>query len=121
MRPDNIALQPYTVRDLTARDFLGTLVAFELDAYWAARAGRDPLKLLRLHAGRVPLLHLKDLAAGPDKADAPVGEGTLPWPAIMTAADSAGVEGGVVEQDHPRDALADVEPSLRNLQRLMAE
>src|SRR5262249_31748493 len=54
------------------------LVTLELDAYWAAAAGHDPVELLRRYAGRIPLLHVKDRAAGADPADAPVGEGVLP-------------------------------------------
>ncbi len=99
-----------------------SLVAFELDAFWVAVAGLDPVALLRRHAGRVPLLHLKDLAPNPapgeQPSDAPVGDGTLPWPEIFTAAAAAGTRWYIVEQDHPRDAFVDVERSLRNLERM---
>ena len=95
-----------------------TLVAFELDVYWAAFAGLDPLALIQRHAGRVPLLHLKDMAPDPGRADLPVGDGTLPWPDILAAGSAAGARWYTVEQDHPRDAFADVERSLRNLERL---
>jgi len=91
------------------------VVGFELDAYWAAVAGADPVALLERHAGRVPLLHVKDLA--PDGGDAPVGEGVLVWPELLAAADRAGVEWLVVEQDHPRDPAADAATSFRNLTR----
>jgi sugar phosphate isomerase/epimerase len=60
---------------------------------------------------------VKDLA--PDGGDAPVGEGALPWPGLLAAADRAGVEWLVVEQDHPHDPAADVATSLANLTRLL--
>lgn len=36
------------------------LVSLELDAYWAARAGMDPVDFLKKYRDRVPILHLKD-------------------------------------------------------------
>ena len=104
--------------DLLVEETDPALVAFELDLYWIAYAGLDPLPLLQRHAGRVPLVHLKDLAPGPDRADAPVGDGILPWPDLLPAARAAGAHWLIVEQDHPRDPLADVRTSLRNLERL---
>ncbi len=38
-------------------------VNFELDVFWAAHAGLDPVAVMRQYAGRTPLLHLKDLRA----------------------------------------------------------
>src|SRR5437763_13417051 len=61
------------------------LVVLELDVYWAAYAGADPTAYLRRRAGRVPLLHLKDMAA--DRSFAEVGDGTLDLPAIFAAAE----------------------------------
>lgn len=92
------------------------LVKLELDVYWAVHAGQDPIALLRRLGERAPLLHLKDMAAGPDKADRPVGEGTIDWPAVLAAAPHA--EALIVEQDNPADPLADSERALRNLERL---
>lgn len=105
--------------DLLAQETDPTLVAFELDLYWAARAGVDPVAFVRQHARRAPLVHLKDMT-GPDQADAPVGDGSLPWDAILPAAAAAGARWYIVEQDHPRDPIADVERSLRNLKALAA-
>jgi sugar phosphate isomerase/epimerase len=95
-----------------------SLVGLELDAFWAAYAGFDPLAVIAQYSGRIPLLHAKDMAAGEQKADAPVGEGILPWREIIAAADAAGTEWYIVEQDHPRDAMVDVATSLRALEAL---
>ena len=93
-------------------------VEIELDVYWAAFGGRDPVAEIRATADRVRLLHMKDRAAGPEPHDAPAGEGTLPFPDIVEAARAAGVEWYIVEQDEPRDPLVDIGSALRFLQSL---
>lgn len=95
------------------------LVDFELDVYWAHVAGHDPAELLDRHRGRVPLVHCKDRAPGERHRDAPVGDGTLDWPAILAAAERGGARWLVAEQDNPSDALPDSERSLHALRRLV--
>lgn len=73
-------------------------VAFEIDVYWAAYAGVDPVQLIGEFAGRAPLVHLKDMAPG-SRTFAEVGSGTLDIPAILNAALNAGAQWFVVEQD----------------------
>jgi len=92
------------------------LVVFELDVFWALTGGADPVPLIQRYGARLPLLHLKDKPADSDRPDAPVGAGTLPWPAILAAGQAAGTRWYIVEQDHPQNPLADVETSLRNLE-----
>lgn len=96
------------------------LVSFELDLYWAEFAGVDAAGLLQRHGERVPLVHVKDMAAGPDRKDRPVGEGILPWPVVLEAALRAGTSGFIVEQDEPDDAIADSATSLKNLEAMLA-
>jgi sugar phosphate isomerase/epimerase len=93
-------------------------VQIELDVYWAAVGGRDPVAEIRATADRVRLLHMKDRAPGLEPRDAPAGEGTLPFPEIIAAARSAGVEWYIVEQDEPRDPLVDVTSAFRYLESL---
>ncbi len=95
-------------------------VEFELDVHWVAVAGRDPVAEIRALAGRVRLLHLKDLVAGSPPRDAPAGEGSLPFPSIVEAARGAGVEWYIVEQDEPRDPLEDSRRALTYLHGLAA-
>jgi sugar phosphate isomerase/epimerase len=97
---------------------LPSWVELELDVYWASVGGRDPVAQIGAIADRVRLLHMKDRAAGPTPRDAPVGEGTLAMPAIVEAADAAGVEWFIVEQDEPAEPLANIATSLRYLQTL---
>ena len=92
-------------------------VAFELDAFWANRGGVDPARMLRDHGDRVSLVHIKDAARGDAASDVPFGEGGLDWDAILGAADAAGVEYYVVEQDNPGDAFEDVTVALRNAEK----
>jgi sugar phosphate isomerase/epimerase len=108
------------VRDERGKPLLERLIAatdervvFELDVLWATVGGADPRDLLERYEARFRILHVKD-RAGSD-ADAPFGEGSLPWDDLLPAARTAGVEWYVVEQDVPRDPLRDVETSLRNL------
>jgi sugar phosphate isomerase/epimerase len=93
-------------------------VELELDVYWAAVGGRDPVAEIRAIPERIRLLHMKDRAAGAEPRDAPAGHGTLPFPDIIEAARSAGVDWYVVEQDEPDDALDDIERAFRYLDGL---
>lgn len=93
------------------------LVKFELDVYWAAYAGLDPVALLTSLAGRVPLVHLKDMTNDEARTFAEVGSGTLDFPAILAACDDAGVDWLVVEQDRcARPPLESIGMSLAYLQ-----
>lgn len=101
--------------DLLTQETDAALVALELDVYWALHAGADALALLKREAARIPILHMKDLGPEPEKADLPVGAGTINWdPYFQTAQQHT--EWYVVEQDHPQDAMIDVTTSLRELE-----
>ena len=82
--------------------------------------GENPAEYLMKYAGRSPVLHLKDFAGEKSenmyeligiekKAPArpanfefrPVGYGKQDFPAILAAAEKAGVQWVVVEQDQP--------------------
>jgi sugar phosphate isomerase/epimerase len=78
----------------------------------------DPETVLRDVGDRVSLVHLKDMAPDDTLSDLPVGEGTLPWNTLLEAADAAGVEWFIAEQDNPRDVLEDVRSSLQHLRGL---
>jgi sugar phosphate isomerase/epimerase len=97
---------------------LPAAVEIELDVYWAAVGGRDPVAEIRATADRVRLLHMKDRAPGTEPRDAPAGEGTLPFPSIVEAARAAGVEWFIAEQDEPRAPLEDVASAYRYLESL---
>jgi sugar phosphate isomerase/epimerase len=97
-------------------------VKAELDTYWIQHGGGDPAAWIRRYAGRVPLLHLKDMCITPQREQryAEVGAGNLNWPAILAAAADAGVECYIVEQDecYARDPFDSVALSFRFLHSL---
>ena len=107
-----------TMWEVLVRETDPGLVGLELDLYWVRYGGADPEALLRDLGDRISLVHVKDMAADEGRSDLPVGEGTMPWPRLLRAADEAGVEWFVAEQDNPRDAFEDVRSSLRHLQGL---
>jgi len=73
----------------------------EIDTYWIQAGGGDPAAWIRRCAGRIPLLHVKDMAITPSRETrmAEVGYGNLNWPEILKAAEESGVEYLLVEQD----------------------
>jgi sugar phosphate isomerase/epimerase len=73
----------------------------ELDTYWVQHGGGDSAAWLEKLAGRAPLLHLKDYTVGLDHKPiyTEIGRGNLDWKRILTAAEKAGTEWLIVEQD----------------------
>jgi len=100
-----------TVFDILAQETKPDLVFFQMDAYWAYYAGQDPVKLFARFPGRWVSIHvkdmLKDLATGvhtggtPPTAKVTVGTGQMDWPAILRAAQKAGVQHYFLEDETP--------------------
>lgn len=101
-------------------------VKLEMDIFWVTVAGHDPVELLRKYSGRVPLLHLKDKKKGqpaqpqynenvPKDTFKEVGNGSIDIPAVLTAANSAGVKHYFVEQDQTPDPIASLRQSYKYL------
>jgi sugar phosphate isomerase/epimerase len=89
----------------------------ELDTYWVQHGGGDPAAWIARVAGKIPCVHLKDMAIDSDRAQmmAEVGEGNLNWPAILNACRQAAVEWFIIEQDIcQRDPFESLAISLRN-------
>lgn len=96
-------------------------VQLEADTYWLEFAGEDPAAYIRRWPERVPLLHLKDMAATKERSFAEVGSGTLNWPAIFEAAETGKTQWYIVEQDVcPDDPFESLQISFNNLQNLLA-
>ncbi len=103
------------------------IVTFEIDTYWIQHGGGDPAAWIRKLAGRIPLVHLKDMAIALDHSSstsanpimAEVGEGNMNWPSILAACNVAGVEWYIVEQDIcQRDPFESLANSFRNLKEM---
>lgn len=69
---------------------LDDAVVLEVDTYWAAVGGQDPVALLKRLGDRVAAVHVKDGPATPDPVDqVAVGQGELPVREILAAAPQA--------------------------------
>jgi len=92
----------------------------EIDTYWIQHGGGDPAWWIEKLAGRIPLVHLKDMTVRDGKPImAEVGEGNLNWPRIIDACRKAGVEWYIVEQDTcERDPFESLAISLKNLKAM---
>lgn len=104
-------------------DFFRTLpeVGMELDTYWCAYAGVNPLDYMRLNAGRLRHIHIKDMKEKPDerRVNANIGEGILPVADFLAAAQKQGVEWAFVEMDRTDgDSLECAAVSRRNLRAM---
>ncbi|MEJ0058324.1 MAG: sugar phosphate isomerase/epimerase [Terricaulis sp.] len=91
------------------------LVKFELDLYWASKAGQDPNTVLASDPGRFPMCHVKDMDAAGEMAD--VGAGTIDFAAIFAANT---FEHYFVEHDATTDPFASAETSFTALTALLA-
>ncbi len=115
-----------TLFDLIVQETKPDFVSFEIDVFWAAQGGADPAKLIEKHGSRFKLMHVKDLRKGaainstgaaPDEDSVAVGEGQIDWPAVLKAAQAAGVEYYFIE-DEAKNALEQIPQSLRYLESL---
>jgi sugar phosphate isomerase/epimerase len=94
------------------------LVKMELDLAWATKAKQDPVELFKLHPGRYPLWHVKDL----DKATmnpAEVGSGVVDFKRIFDNAKESGMKYFFVEQDGAPQPLQNVTNSYNYLSKLL--
>ena len=86
---------------------LGADLAWEADLAWVARARADPIPWVERYRGRMPLVHVKDIAPSGQKIDeggwADVGAGVLPWANLWSACVAAGAEVMIAEHDNPSD------------------
>ncbi|MCB0085274.1 MAG: sugar phosphate isomerase/epimerase, partial [Caldilineaceae bacterium] len=76
----------------------------EIDVYWVQHGGADPAAWIQRVAGRMPVVHYKDMAilADGSQAFAEVGQGNLNWPRMVDATIETAVPWIVVEQDRCR-------------------
>ena len=94
------------------------LVKMELDLGWATKAKQDPVQLFKLHPGRFPLWHVKDL----DKTTmepTEVGSGFIDFKRIFDNASESGMKYFFVEQDGAPNPLEDVTKSYNYLKKML--
>ena len=83
------------------------LVHCELDVHWVHRGGSDPVKVMQQYAGRIPILHLKDMDFNADAENSfrCPGEGNVDFKAILAEADKQGIKHFFVERDKHPDGM----------------
>jgi len=113
------------------------LLQTELDVCWVNVGGEVPADYIRKYAGRTPVVHLKDFygeksedmyeligiqSAAPKRPGnfefRPVGSGLNDFPAILAAAEEAGAQWVVVEQDKPSMGLTPMECAQKSIHYL---
>jgi len=105
-----------TVEGRTALEYFESLLdpelVLEVDTYWAAVGGQDPVELLARLGDRVKFIHIKDGPLNKDnKAQQPAGQGKVPVLEVIAAAKS--LEAGVVEfDDYSGDIFEGISESL---------
>ncbi|AHV97223.1 sugar phosphate isomerase/epimerase family protein [Paenibacillus sabinae] len=104
-----------TAFDYLYSEVLPELLQVEMDTCWVQYGGYDPVEYIGKYAGRLPLIHLKDMKRREDGSAETVvlGEGEVDLTSILKAAEQAGTEWAIVEQDYcSRPALESVAASL---------
>lgn len=94
------------------------LVKMELDLAWATKANQDPIQLFKLHPGRYPLWHAKDLDKT-TKNPAEVGTGLVDFKHIFDNAKESGMKYFFVEQDGAPQPLQNVTNSYNYLNKML--
>jgi sugar phosphate isomerase/epimerase len=98
------------------------LLSCELDLFWVARAGVDPVAYLKKLGKRVLAVHLKDMDKTDGSKFTQVGAGQLDFPTLLKTCNDLGIAWGAIEQDNCYDVppLKAVEISAQNLKKLGA-
>jgi len=105
------------------------LVKLEMDIFWVAAGGSDPVAFLEEWRGRVALMHVKDKSRDMGTVETEsqakpadfkeVGTGTLDIPKILKTALKTGVDKFFVEQDQcPGDPIDSLKLSFENLKKM---
>ena len=94
------------------------LVDFELDLYWAVKAGQDPLKIIAAHPKRIVYCHVKDAGPAPELAMMHVGAGTLDFKKIIAAGRKVGLKHWYIEHDNPKEDIASITASAAAMKKL---
>ena len=112
-----------TLFDLLMAKTDSELVKMQMDVMWTVFPGQDPVALIKKYPDRWVLFHLKDLkkgvagnlTGGTDvNNDVPIGSGQVDYPALLKAAQEAGVKYYFIE-DESDSVLKQIPESLKFL------
>jgi len=96
-------------------------LGFEIDTYWVQAGGGSPVSWLKKVAGRIDVVHFKDMALTNEKQImAEIGEGNLDWESIIDVCREINVKWYAVEQDVcTKDPFESLEISFKYLQKFL--
>ncbi|GAO44195.1 sugar phosphate isomerase/epimerase family protein [Flavihumibacter petaseus] len=86
--------------DIMTKECDPNLVQWELDLYWVVFAGLDPVALIEKLKGRAPMWHVKDMDKVNRSQNTEVGNGSVDFKRIFSAAKTAGLKHFFVEQEN---------------------
>ena len=117
-----------TTMDMLVEELDPVNTSFVLDTYWVQHGGGDVRYWIEKLAGRIDILHLKDMRRILPKDNSPVqqiteiGDGNLNWELILQSAEKSGVKYYVVEQDNnwKVNCFASIKTSADYLRQFMA-
>lgn len=95
-----------------------TLVKCEMDLYWVTKGGANPMAMLQTYNGRYTILHVKDMAPGPEQDFACPGSGLIDFKPLLAEAQRQGIRHFMVERDNVVDGLACLKTSGEYLRQL---
>lgn len=117
-----------TGMEIFIEQFDKDLVKFEIDVFWAAIGGWDPIQTLERLAGRVAQVHLKDLLPKtpnifdegmvPKEAFKEIGAGGIDMKSVLAVSKKIGVDQCHVEQDQSPNPVQSIQLSMTNLRMI---
>lgn len=115
-------MQPLPDGSIPLDHILGQTVPLEPDLAWMVVGGADPGPWLRKYAGRIPAVHVKDLApAGQnleERGFADLGYGVMDWQSLWDQSVAAGAQLMIVEHDQPTDWRRFATRSIATMRRI---
>ena len=85
--------------DILLKETDKKLVDFELDLYWVARSGINPLDLFSANPNRFKMWHIKDMDKINKNLNTEIGQGSIDFKSIFKGAKQAGVKHYFVEHE----------------------
>lgn len=101
--------------DILTKNCDPALVKWELDLFWVVYAGIDPIELINKLKGRAPMWHIKDMNKADRSQNTEVGNGTIDYKRIFTAARTSGLKHFFVEQENSYvpDPVGSIQSSIK--------
>ena len=90
------------------------LVYYELDLYWAAHAGHNPIDLFKKYPGRFKMWHVKDMDKSNKEWNTEIGKGSIDFKSIFAKAELSGVKHIYLEQEtnYKPDLIGSIKASI---------